>query len=290
MGRMLKALQQLEVRSPQPQPSSPPAQPEEPGSHGPPPPEDAPQVEAGDAPREAPAADTAVEAALAQVEIAAAAVRQEQEEDRADSPTASWPILSTAPHADAYRQLAENVLSQAPPDGGAALMFTSPSGGEGKTALLLSLAAALAERTAQRVLLLDGNLQKPDLAGCLGVEAARGLNHVLAGEATWQQVVQRTSIPRLDLLPGVTFPTSPAGPPEPLSLRPLLKQLRGHYRLVLIDTASLAHPEVAPLAQCCDGTYLVARLNHTTRRELAEAAEVLRDCRGNLLGGVVIGG
>jgi len=289
MGRMLAALKQLEARSPQPQRAPAPAPPDEPAFRPQPPDEVSPagaEIGAGGAVGD----EQAIEAALARVEIAAAELGQDEDEPHADSSTAPWPIPSTRQHALAYGQLAENVLSQVAPGGPAVLIFTSPGDGDGKTELLVSLAAALAQRTPQRVLLLDANVHKPDLAACLGIEAVRGLAHVLAGVTKWQQVVQETFVPHLDLLPGVKSPTPDAGPPGQWNLRPLLAELRTRYRLVLVDTASLAHAEVAPLAGCCDGTYLVVRLKHTTRRRLVRAVEVIRECHGRLLGSVVIGG
>jgi len=287
MSRMLAALKQLEARSPQPPgvpESSPPDQP----AFRPQPPDEVPQAEAEIGPCRALADDQAIEAALARVEIAAAGLRPYEDEPHGGSSAAPWPIQSTQQHALAYRQLAENVLSQVAPGGPAVLMFTSPGDGDGKTELLVSLAAALAQRTPPRVLLLDANLHKPDLAACLGIKAVRGLAHVLAGVAKWQQVVQETSVPHLDLLPGVKSLLPDGSPPDQWNLRPLLAELRSRYRLVLVDTASLAHAEVAPLAGCCDGTYLVVRLKHTTRRHLAKAVELIRDCHGHLLGSVVI--
>ncbi len=289
MSRMLKALKQLEVRSPQPQQASESVPPQEPSSPPQPPPEGAPQPDLQIASEAAAAHDTAIQAAFSRVETAAAALRLQQDQEPSDSPTNHWPLQTTRQHARAYRELAENVLSQVPPGRPTVLMVTSPTDGEGKTELLAALAGVLAERTPQRVLLIDGNLHKPDLASCLGVPAARGLAQVLMGAASWQQVVQQTSVPHLDLLPGVKFSTPHVRLPEHLNLRPLLDELRRQYRLILIDTASLAHAEVAPIAGYCDGTYLVVRLRHTARRDLARAVKVIQDCRGHLLGSVVIG-
>jgi Mrp family chromosome partitioning ATPase len=288
MSRMLAALKQLEARSselPLTPESAPPDRPtvrSQPSAQ-------VPQGEAEAGQSGGAGADQAIEAALARVEMAAAGLREHEEEPCGDSSAAPWPILPTPQHAPAYRQLAENIISQVASCGPAVLLFTSPGDGEGKTELLASLAAALAQRTPQGVLLVDANWRKPDLAAYLGIPAWRGLAHVLAGVAQWQQVVQETSVPHLDLLPGVMSPTPDVGPPDRWDLRPLLTELRSRYGLVLLDAASLAHIEAAALAGCCDGVYLVVRLRHTTRRRLAQAVEVLRACRGRLLGGVVIG-
>ncbi len=289
MGRMLKALKQLEVSSPPPQQAPGASPPQEPASQRPPLPEGAPPDRPSADSHVTTAVDSAVDAALARVESAAAAVCEEHDQAAADSPVPSWPIRTSLPHAPAYRNLAENILSQVPPRRPAALLFTSLADGEGTTELLVSLAAALAERIPEGVLLLDGNLQKPDLVRRLGLETTGGLSPALAGATGWQQARRKTSIPHLELLTGSDLPSSGVGPSAPWGFRSLLGELRGHYRLILVDGASLAHPEVAPMAADCDGTYLVVRLRRHTRRHLAAAVGVIRDCRARLLGSVVIG-
>jgi Mrp family chromosome partitioning ATPase len=289
MGRMLKALQQLEVNSPPPQQPSGSPPPQAPASRRAAPPEGAPPDWSSGDPRVPTAVESAVDAALARAESAAAAVCEEHEQAASDSPVPSWPIRTSLPHAPAYRDLAENILSQIPPGHAAALLFTSPADGEGTTVLLVSLAAALAERISQGVLLLDGNLQKPDLARRLGLETTGGLSPALAGATGWRQALRKTSIPHLELLTGSDLPPPGVGPSAPWGFRSLLGELRGHYRLILVDGASLVHPEVAPMATDCDGTYLVVRLKRHTRRHLATAVRVIQDCRARLLGSVVIG-
>jgi Mrp family chromosome partitioning ATPase len=72
-------------------------------------------------------------------------------------------------------------------------------------------------------------------------------------------------------------------------LAPLLGELREHYRLVLIEAASLRHAETAPLAAACDGAYLVVRPGWDTRRGLGQAAAAIRQCQGRLLGCIAVG-
>jgi len=202
---------------------------------------------------------------------------------------ARWPVLPTEEHVTAYGELAERVLSQLPPDGPASLMFTSPTDAAGKTELLVSLAAALVERTPRDVLAVDANLRNPSLASRLGVVAEFGLIDVLTAGANWREAVCHTMINGLSVLPGVRYSAPGGRMPEQLDIGPLLEDLGGEYPLVLIDAASLIHGEVAPMAGCCTGAYLVVHLNHTSGRAAAEAVEVIRNCRGRVLGSVVVG-
>jgi Mrp family chromosome partitioning ATPase len=270
---MLKALQEIEARSPQPQRAeSPPG--EEPNSETPLPRVEMSPGEGESAPSETVVDGTAVETVLARVEAVAATAAN----------------LSAYEDDGVYAELADKILSRLAGERPVSLMFTSPGDGDGKTETLVALAAALVKRITGKVLLVDGNLHRPGLARCLGVDAARGLSDVLIGEATWQQVVCRTDMPRVSVLPGVRLAARDGWPPERLNLGPLLAELGREYRLVLIDTASLAHTEVAPVARYCDGTYLIVRLGRATRRAVRDAVKVIQDCRGRVLGSVVIGG
>ena len=68
----------------------------------------------------------------------------------------------------------------------------------------------------------------------------------------------------------------------------LLRELAGHYDLVVVDASSLAHRGTVQLAAVCDATYLVVRLGEGSPRMLREAAQVVQCNGGRLLGCVAI--
>ena len=188
----------------------------------------------------------------------------------------------------AYRALADEILSQLAVERAASLMFTSPHDGGGTTELLASLAAALVGRIDGEILLVDVDLHDPQLAGQFGIETTRGLAEVIMGVATCSEVVCRTELPGVSILPGVRFPRQGGRAPERLNLEPLLDELAADYRLVLLDTASLGHGEIAPLSRWCQGTYLAIRLGRTTRGEAGEAVRMIRSHGGQVSGCVVV--
>jgi len=231
--------------------------------------------------------------ALKQIEARSAAAHKTDESQACQTiepPPGPVPVGPASADARAYGELADNLLSQLRADHPAAWMFTSPGDGAGKTSLLVSLAPALLERTGGELLLVDANLRKPELAGLLGVQSTRGLAEVLMGVAPWRDLVRKTVVQRLSVLPGTKFPTAGGRTPQRLNLAPLLEEFKSEYRLVLLDSASLAYPEVAPMGRWCDGIYLVVRLRQTPRRGVLEAVRVIEDFRGPLLGCVVTTG
>ena len=121
-------------------------------------------------------------------------------------------------------------------------------------------------RGRRRVLAIDGNLRAAELAARLGVQSSRRPGGVLAGTASWNDAVRPTVMRGLSVLPGGIVAGRQSAGFEPSALGPLLAEFRKHYRLVLVEAASLLYAETAPLAAWCDGAYLVVRLGWTTRR------------------------
>lgn len=188
-----------------------------------------------------------------------------------------------------YDRLADNILAQQSAGQSAVLLFTSVGDGEGKSSTLASLSVVLAERLGEEIVAVDANFRNPTLASHFGIWAERSLVDVVAGGANWREVVRPTSVKRLSVLPGGRFSTDDGSPPSDVALSPVLDALRLHYRVVLVDGASLAYPEVAPLGRLCEATYLVAELGHTPRGAARRAVRLLERCGGQVLGCVLTG-
>lgn len=298
MSRILGALQQIQAKSPQTPRGIRPVSPEELEAFGlrpPAPPEGqqpaqtapSPAVETVEPAQAADASEpveqtpppAAAHADAPEAEASSAvsqAAEPAHEVARALSPLAEEPKRQ-------YRQLADNVLGRLASAGAAALMFTSPGEGEGKTSTLVSLAAVLAEMVPDEIVAVDANFHNPALAERFGVRAAGGLADVLTGAATWRDVVRKTSVPRLSVMPA----GEAAASLQTDQLHPVLDALRSHYRFVLLDAASLFYPEVAPLSRLCEGTCLVVELGRTPRRAARQAVRLIEHCGGRVLGCVL---
>lgn len=166
------------------------------------------------------------------------------------------------------------------------LLITSTLSEEGKSLVAANLAATLARRKQQKVLLLEGDLRRPTQAGLFGGTRPAGLSE-------WLQSGTRT-VSNIYHLDGPGFWLMPAGqPPEnPLELMQsgklgeLLDQLVHWFDWVVIDS-----PPVLPLADTsvwarfADGILLVVRAGRTERQPLQRGLGALEQSR--LLGLVV---
>jgi len=201
------------------------------------------------------------------------------------------PLPETVDERDRqYFQMAENILAPLNRGQPAALVFAAPDDAEDKSGMLARLAAALTQHVSGEILVADCNFHNPTLAHHLGLQVRRSLVDVLLGTAHWREAVRQTKLERLYVLPGGRFPTGDGQPPEGLQLDSLIDQWRHEFRLVLLDTASPAHPEVTRLARSCDGTYLVIQLHRTPRSAARQAIRRLEQSGGQVLGCVLTDG
>lgn len=187
--------------------------------------------------------------------------------------------------SDPYAAAAWQVLQQIPEGGSQVLLFTSPGDGHGKTTTLARLLPHVARSFSGSVLVVDANGRNPEMARRLEVAATWRLPDVLAGATHWMNAVRPTALPRVSLLPGGTETLRRA---NANGMAELLRELAGHYDLVLVDATSLAHDGAAQLAAACDGTCLVVRLGEVNRRIVRDVVRVLSRSGGRLLGCIAI--
>jgi Mrp family chromosome partitioning ATPase len=229
------------------------------------------------------------EETVAEEVVAEEIVTEEADDEEPDRDVVCLLSPLTERHKEQYRSLADNIVAQLPPGQPAVLLFTSVGQSEPKTGTLASLSVVLAEKLNDEIVAVDANFRDPCLASHFGIWAEQGLVDVLAGEANWRDVVRPTSVKRLSVLPGGRFSTDAGLLPGDVALSPVLDALRLHYRMVLVDAASLAYPEAAPVGRLCEGTYLVAELGHTPRGAAQRAVRVLERCGGRVLGCLLTG-
>jgi capsular exopolysaccharide synthesis family protein len=180
-----------------------------------------------------------------------------------------------APGAEAFRRLRANLQSV---DGHRAapkiVMLTSPSSGDGTVTALCDLACAIAE-TGQRVLVVEADLRRAEVADRFGVTQTVGLTNILARGARVEDVVQRAD-------GGVDVVTSGPIPPNPgpllasSQMARLLTEVRPQYDVVLVGAAPvLPVADATVLAPLVDAVVLVVRLG-TPARRVEAARESLR--------------
>lgn len=182
------------------------------------------------------------------------------------------------------RELQAGLRSDGTPhEDGRVVLVASAHPGDGKTFCAVNLALSLAAESNIEVLLVDGDVAKPDAPRVLGLDAGKGLLDVLADPALRvEDYVIRTDVPGLSVLPAGTGTTRDGEFLASAQMDSVIAALVSGRpeRIVIIDSAPLLAASAASiLAAHVDLTLLVVRADRTSETALRDAAELLNGCR-----------
>lgn len=202
------------------------------------------------------------------------------------------PLVSSdvTPASEAFRNLRTIVGLANKASNDPFLLVTSTVQAEGKSFVATNLAVALAQ-LGQRVLIIDGDLRRPNQHLNLSSAAKIGLCDFLSGGvAEAGHIAQKTHIPNLEL---VTCGTRSKNPAELLNAEHLAKFIlwaRGRYHRVIVDC-----PPVFPVSDVLlwgrhvNSTIFIAHYNRTRVPLIQTACARLRVGGVKILGGVING-
>jgi polysaccharide biosynthesis transport protein len=144
-----------------------------------------------------------------------------------------------------------------------AIGFTSSTSQEGKSSIVRHLGICAAEMGRQ-VLLIDGDLRKPELHSRLNLTNQRGLSSIIADQIPWNEVVQTTAYPGLSVLTAGATPANSVALLDSPKMRQLMAQLRDHYDLIIMDLPpAIGLTDSLAAAHYLDGLVFVVALNQT---------------------------
>lgn len=163
--------------------------------------------------------------------------------------------------------------------------FVSCQEGDGCTALSANLAGLLAASNS-RVVLVDANLQKPDLTRRFAPNSEVGLDHFSLSSPVG------TDLPEVRLTNSLSFVPAVAsdGLADPnaflgtYAMRTALTQYNGARDLVLDLPPLEASSDAQAIGSMLSGVVLVAALNRTKLDQLSEAVRALRSANSRVLG------
>jgi succinoglycan biosynthesis transport protein ExoP len=168
------------------------------------------------------------------------------------------------------------------------LVVTSPSMREGKTTFAVNLATSLAQ-AGKKVLLIDGDLRKPDVGRLLNLpRETRGIQDVLRG-IPLDRAVYALTTSGLDVLAADFYDNTDGY--ELLALPQTAERIRSiseKYDHVIIDTPPvLSFPDAMMWAKMADGVVLTSFAGQTTLPELKEANDRMLQINAKVLGCIV---
>ena len=190
---------------------------------------------------------------------------------------------------EAYKALRTNIVFTIPHDGAKKIIVTSALAGEGKSTNCLNLAISFAQ-TGAKVLIVDCDLRKPNIANLLNIPSTPGLSNVLANLNTIDSVIVHSDYANLDVIASGDMPPNPAELLGSSSMQDTLDKLSEIYEYIFLDTSPInIVTDAAVMSKMADGILLVVRQGRTDKENVAEAIKKLSFVEANIIGFVLNG-
>jgi len=174
---------------------------------------------------------------------------------------------------EAYRALRTRLMRLQSSKGLRSVVLSSTIPGEGKTITALNLGLCYAQLHAMSVLLIDADLRTKRLTQFFENTSGPGVSEVMSGQAGYEDVIRKTEIPNLYVVPAGSAEVSPPELFAGATWTEFVAKCKEKFKMILVDA-----PPARPLADfeliCsgCDGFLMVVRAHHTQREVLQQTA------------------
>jgi protein-tyrosine kinase len=176
--------------------------------------------------------------------------------------------------AEQFRKLRAHLLKSRIPEPPKTIMVTSSTSSEGKSFVAANLAAGIANELRHHALLIDCDLRNPSLTKWFGLQEGKGLSDYLTGNGVSSEVILKTEVDKLSLLPAGGVRDNPTELIGSRRMETLVRELKSKQeeRYIIFDaTPLLATTEPEVLAKWVDGILLVVRAGITPRETVLQA-------------------
>jgi capsular exopolysaccharide synthesis family protein len=206
-------------------------------------------------------------------------------------PGTSLVLTSRTTHefGEAYRSLRTALAFSHSNEGGKVVLVTSSQPLEGKTTTACNIAIALA-LGGERVLLIDADLRRPNVAKTLGIETGAGLSNLLTAQTSPKDAVRTTDTENLWVMTSGPVPPNPSELLASDRMRMVLDAENSWFDWIVVDAPPvLAVTDAVLMAPMASGVAFVVRSEMTPQRHVKRALETLMTGQPRLLGLVLNG-
>jgi len=170
-------------------------------------------------------------------------------------------------------------------------LISSAQEGEGKTVTAINLAYSFAHEKEKKVLLIDADLRRSNIAHYLGIQGeVPGFTDLLEETVSFDDAVIHTDYENLHLIVGHTNGTAPNAA-ELLDSRPMQKYLsewRDEYDYIVFDSPPiLPVTDAAVLGKQVDGVLMVFKAGETQKNTIKHAQHLFEQAGVNVLGYII---
>lgn len=188
--------------------------------------------------------------------------------------------------SEAYKSIRANI--QFTDANSKVICFTSATAAEGKTTTVINMARTFA-KAGQKVLFVDADLRRSVVAERYETDKiAVGLTQFLKADAKADDIVYKTNVENLYMIPTGKRPGNPSELLGSNAFKTLMDELKEQYDYVLVDTAPLGLViDAALIAVHCDGAVVIVEHDKIGRRAAMKVVEQLKQSGCQIMGGIM---
>jgi protein-tyrosine kinase len=188
---------------------------------------------------------------------------------------------SADPRSASYDMLRTQVLRAMDSAGRNLLAITSPTAGCGKTLTAINLALSIVRKPDRSVLLIDMDIQKAQVARCLGLKFENGLLSVLQERMTLASALVRTRVGKngLMVLPTESAASGSSDWMTSPAMELLFQQIRREFpsHTIIVDLPPILYRDgVIAILPYIDCILLVAAIGISTVSEIQDCSKYLQ--------------
>ncbi|MFA9391544.1 MAG: GumC family protein [Prolixibacteraceae bacterium] len=171
-----------------------------------------------------------------------------------------------SPWAEAFRIVRTKLQFTTKDNKNPIILVTSSIPGEGKSFIAINLASVNAI-AGKKTVLVGFDLRRPQIAQRFHLNKNMGVTNYLIGDATFEEIIQKTNNPNLDVIASGIIPPNPAELIADAKTEILFQELRKNYDYIVLDTAPMSPVSDSHyLTRMVDATVFVVRDKYTNKQ------------------------
>lgn len=192
-----------------------------------------------------------------------------------------------SPVSESYRTLRTNIQFSSFDNKIKTIVVTSSGPSEGKTTTACNLAVSMAE-AQHKTIIVDCDQRRPKVHKVFEISNEKGLSDFLIGESSLDDVINKTSINNLYVLPSGTRPPNPSELLASIKMRQFLDYLKENFDYIILDTPPVIMVTDAQiLSQYADGCILVVASKESDKEAAVKAKKLLENVNAKIIGVVL---
>lgn len=166
---------------------------------------------------------------------------------------------------------------------------TSWSKGEGKSTATTNLAISFSKMD-KKVILVDADLRRPNVANLLNIEKKVGLTDYLSGLSPYEDIICKDVLPNLDVITCGTIPPNPSELLGSAEMTSFVEMIKENYDYVIFDTPPVGVvADALLLNQHILGFVAVVRENSTTHKDVENLIQNITLAQSKIIGFIKVG-